>query len=308
MLGRQPIGHIGSPVKLVRFLAGADAELGVFTPDGSQVVPLGRGGGWRFGSDMSRLIAAWSPELSDQLAEAARSGAGLDLGGVRLLAPLAPLRRNVFCVGKNYAEHVAEIERSGFVSGNQGPPPKPAIFTKATTAVIGPGDPIPAHADLTGALDYEGELAVVIGVGGARISAQAAMDHVFGYTILNDITARDLQRDHQQWFIGKSLDGFCPMGPAITTSDEVDGSRLDVRCWVNGELRQDSNTSQLITGIPALIATISEGITLLPGDVIATGTPQGVGAGFDPPRFLGPGDEVAIEISGLGRLLNRVAD
>ncbi len=295
-------------MKLVRFLSGQEAELGVLTSDGSRVVPLAREKGWWPGSDMTGLISDWSAELRDRLGEAARSGDGLDVGAVRLLAPLAPLRRNVFCVGKNYAEHVAEIERSGFVSSNQGPPPKPAIFTKATTAVIGPGDPIPAHADLTRALDYEGELAVVIGVGGSRIPAESALDHVFGFTILNDVTARDLQRDHQQWFIGKSLDGFCPMGPSITTRDEVDGSRLDVRCWVNGELRQDSNTSQLITGIPALIATISEGITLLPGDVIATGTPQGVGAGFDPPRFLGPGDEVAIEISGLGRLLNRVAD
>ncbi len=295
-------------MKLVRFLSGPEAELGVLTSDGSRVVPLAREKGWWPGSDMTGLISDWSAELRDRLGEAARSGDGLDVGAVRLLAPLAPLRRNVFCVGKNYAEHVAEIERSGFVSSNQGPPPKPAIFTKATTAVIGPGDPIPAHADLTRALDYEGELAVVIGVGGSRIPAESALDHVFGFTILNDVTARDLQRDHQQWFIGKSLDGFCPMGPSITTRDEVDGSRLDVRCWVNGELRQDSNTSQLITGIPALIATISAGITLLPGDVIATGTPQGVGAGFDPPRFLGPGDEVAIEISGLGRLLNRVAD
>ncbi len=295
-------------MRLVRFVAGSEAELGVFTPDATKVVPLGRAGAWRSDSDMSHLISEWSPELRDRLGEAAQSGDGLDLGAVRLLAPLAPLHRNVFCVGKNYAEHVAEIERSGFVSGNQGPPPKPAIFTKATTAVIGPGDPIPAHVDLTRALDYEGELAVVIGTGGGRISAQSAMDHVFGYTILNDVTARDLQRDHQQWFIGKSLDGFCPMGPAITTRDEVDGSRLDVRCWVNGELRQDSNTSQLITSIPALIATISAGITLLPGDVIATGTPQGVGAGFDPPRFLGPGDEVAIEIEGLGRLVNRVTE
>ncbi len=295
-------------MKLVRFLSGQEAELGVLTSDGSRVVPLAREKGWWPGSDMTGLISDWSAELRDRLGEAARSGDGLDVGAVRLLAPLAPLRRNVFCVGKNYAEHVAEIERSGFVSSNQGPPPKPAIFTKATTAVIGPGDPIPAHADLTRALDYEGELAVVIGVGGSRIPAESALDHVFGFTILNDVTARDLQRDHQQWFIGKSLDGFCPMGPSITTRDEVDGSRLDVRCWVNGELRQDSNTSQLITDIPALIATISAGITLLPGDLIATGTPQGVGAGFDPPRFLGPGDEVAIEIGGLGRLVNRVTE
>ncbi len=295
-------------MRLVRFAAGSQAGLGVLSSDGKRVVPMAQDLARRSGSDMSGLISDWSAELRDRLGEAARAGEGPELDAVRLLAPLAPLRRNVFCVGKNYAEHVAEIERSGFVGHNQGPPPKPAIFTKATTAVIGPGDPIPAHADLTRALDYEGELAVVIGAGGCRIPAETAMDHVFGYTILNDVTARDLQRDHQQWFIGKSLDGFCPMGPAITTRDEVDGTRLDVRCWVNGELRQESNTSRLITGIPALIATISAGITLLPGDVIATGTPQGVGAGFDPPRFLVPGDEVAIEIEGLGRLINRVSE
>ncbi len=295
-------------MKLVRFADALRVSLGVLSDNGERVVPIGPDLGQFAEPNMSALIAAWSAGLRNRLLEAARSGEGRSLQDVRLLAPLAPPRRNVFCVGKNYAEHVAEIERSGFASNGQGRPPKPAIFTKATTAVIGPDDPIPAHADVTGALDYEAELAVVVGPGGSRISEEAAMDHVFGYMVVNDVTARDLQRDHQQWFIGKSLDGFCPMGPAITTSDQVDGRRVAIRCWVNGELRQDSNTSRLVTGIPALIATISAGITLLPGDVIATGTPQGVGAGFDPPRFLGPGDEVVIEIEGVGRLANRVSE
>lgn len=293
-------------MKLVRYADASRVSLGVISDDGERVVPVGAELGWSAAPDMSALIAAWSPGLRDRLREAARSGEGPALLEVKLLAPLAPLRRNVFCVGKNYSDHVAELQRSAFASSRQGSPPKPAIFTKATTAVIGPGDPIPAHADVTQAVDYEAELAVVIGPGGSRISEEAAMDHVFGYTVVNDVTARDLQRDHQQWFMGKSLDGFCPMGPVIATADRVDGRRVAVRCWVNGELRQDANTSQLITGIPALLATISAGITLLPGDVIATGTPRGVGAGFDPPRFLVPGDEVVIEIEGVGRLANRV--
>jgi 2-keto-4-pentenoate hydratase/2-oxohepta-3-ene-1,7-dioic acid hydratase in catechol pathway len=132
------------------------------------------------------------------------------------------------------------------------------------------------------------------------------MDHVFGYTIVNDVTARDLQSKHKQWFIGKSLDTFCPMGPYLVTADAVDGTDLDVKCWVNGELRQDANTADLIFDVATLIETLSAGFTLKPGDVIATGTPAGVGIGFDPPKYLQPGDEVAIEISGLGRLSNRL--
>jgi 2-keto-4-pentenoate hydratase/2-oxohepta-3-ene-1,7-dioic acid hydratase in catechol pathway len=156
-------------------------------------------------------------------------------------------------------------------------------------------------------VDYEAELAVVIGRGGRGITKAEARDHIFGYTILNDVTARDLQSRHKQWFIGKSIDTFCPMGPWLVTADEVDVANLEVKCWVNGELRQDANTRDLIFDVPTLIETISAGLTLMPGDVIATGTPAGVGIGFDPPRYLAVGDEVSIEISGLGRLSNRVA-
>ncbi|MBA3897109.1 MAG: fumarylacetoacetate hydrolase family protein, partial [Sphingomonadaceae bacterium] len=159
---------------------------------------------------------------------------------------------------------------------------------------------------LSDKVDYEAELAVVIGKGGRGIAKADAYEHVFGYMIVNDVTARDLQASHKQWLIGKSLDSFCPMGPWLVTADEVDPESLGVRCWVNDELRQDANTVDLIFDIPTLIAALSAGITLYPGDIIATGTPAGVGIGFDPPRYLAPGDRVAIEIDGLGRLSNAV--
>ncbi|MGH6990490.1 MAG: fumarylacetoacetate hydrolase family protein, partial [Stellaceae bacterium] len=181
------------------------------------------------------------------------------------------------------------------------------IFTKPASTVIAPGAAIERHADLTSELDYEAELAVIIGRGGRGIAAADAHGHVWGYTIVNDVTARDLQKRHRQWLIGKSLDGFCPMGPWIVSADEIDAGNLDVKCWVNGELRQDANTRDMIFDIPTLIATLSAGITLEPGDIIATGTPAGVGIGFTPPRFLASGDEIRIAIAGIGELVNNVA-
>jgi 2-keto-4-pentenoate hydratase/2-oxohepta-3-ene-1,7-dioic acid hydratase in catechol pathway len=237
------------------------------------------------------------------------SGAGRPLAGVKVLAPITQPRRNIFCVGKNYHEHAAEFSKSGFDSSakeGEHAPEAPVVFTKPYSTVIGPGDTIPAHREVTRQLDYEAELAVVIGKPGRGIRKADAFDHVFGYTIVNDFTARDLQKLHRQWFLGKSLDGFCPMGPYVATADEIDAGNLDVRCWVNGELRQNANTAQLIFDIPTLIETISAGITLQPGDVIATGTPAGVGIGFTPPRFLEPGDSVRIEIQHLGSLENKV--
>jgi 2-keto-4-pentenoate hydratase/2-oxohepta-3-ene-1,7-dioic acid hydratase in catechol pathway len=173
--------------------------------------------------------------------------------------------------------------------------------------VIGTGDEVLPFTELTRQLDYEAELAVVIGKPGRGIRPEDAWDHVWGYTIVNDVTARDLQQKHRQWFIGKSMDTFCPMAPWIVTADEVDATNLSVKCWINGELRQDATTSDLIFDIPTIIATLSAGMTLQPGDVIATGTPAGVGIGFSPPRFLVPGDLMKIEISGIGTLENRIA-
>jgi 2-keto-4-pentenoate hydratase/2-oxohepta-3-ene-1,7-dioic acid hydratase in catechol pathway len=260
--------------------------------------------------DLVGLIEDW-PQLRSRLS-AGPVGAGLPLAEVRVLAPIPRPRRNVFCVGKNYREHAREFGKSGYdqSSGHATDshvPDFPVVFTKAPTSVIGPEVAVDPHPTVTKELDYEAELAVIIGEGGADIPASRALEHVWGYTIVNDVTARDRQRDHKQWFLGKSLDGFCPMGPYAVTADEIDEDALTVECHVNGELRQQASTADLVFDIPTLIETISAGLTLEPGDIIATGTPAGVGIGFDPPRFLRSGDLVEVSITGLGTLRNRVA-
>jgi 2-keto-4-pentenoate hydratase/2-oxohepta-3-ene-1,7-dioic acid hydratase in catechol pathway len=229
---------------------------------------------------------------------------------IELLAPIPRPPRNIFCVGKNYTKHAREFSQSGFDAGQSAStdaiPDDPIIFTKAPQTVIASGTAVWSGSGVTTSLDYEAELAVIIGRGGRGISKSEAMGHVWGYTIVNDVTARDWQRRHKQWFLGKSFDTFCPMGPIAVTADELDVANLEIKCWVNGELRQDANTRDLIFDIPTIVETISAGITLYPGDIIATGTPEGVGIGFDPPKFLKSGDVVAIEITGLGRLENTV--
>ncbi len=268
-----------------------------------QVRPLARAGG---------QVAALLDLVADGSGATGIEPAGtpIPFGTVRFRAPFPRPLRNIICVGKNYHEHAREFTRSGFDSSAASVadaiPGAPIVFTKMPESVVGPGDAIRYPHGASDQVDYEAELGVVIGRGGRDIAADSALDHVFGYVIINDVTARDRQGRHKQWFLGKSLDTFCPMGPWITTRDEVDLATTHVRCWVNGELRQEACTRDLIFDVPTLIATISQGLTLLPGDVIATGTPAGVGIGFTPPRFLKPGDEVAIEIDGLGRLVNRV--
>lgn len=236
-----------------------------------------------------------------------RSGAGIALDDVRLRAPLPRPRRNLFCVGKNYREHAREFSRSGYEAGALADSELdafPAVFTKPGSCVVGPGDMVDLHGAVSSAVDYEGELAVVIGRGGRNIAPADAMQHVVGYTIVNDVTARDRQKNHRQWFLGKSLDTFCPMGPWIVSADELDARSVRIRTSVNGEARQDATTADLLFDIPSLIATISAGMMLQPGDVIATGTPAGVGIGMSPPRFLAAGDVVAITIDGIGALSN----
>ena len=221
---------------------------------------------------------------------------------ITFATPLPGARKNVFCVGRNYKAHIEEMAAS---FGRAAEFPKaPEFFSKPPTTIIGPGDAIEHNADITRQLDWEVELAVIIGVGGKNIARVDAMKHVYGYTIVNDVTARDVQMRHQQWDMGKSFDTFCPMGPWIVTADELDGQHTRVRCWVNDSLRQDGRTEDLIFDIPTLIETISRGITLYPGDVIATGTPAGVGLGLKPPVFLKKGDVVRIEIDGIGTLQN----
>ncbi|MDO9361118.1 MAG: fumarylacetoacetate hydrolase family protein [Polaromonas sp.] len=232
----------------------------------------------------------------------------VDLDKVQLIAPIPKPRRNVFCVGKNYFAHAREFAGSGFDSSakaGEDIPPDPIYFTKVPESVVGPGAAIemPAASE---AIDYEAELTVIIGRGGKGIAAKDAMAHVWGYTIINDVTARDWQSRHKQWLLGKSFDTFCPMGPWLVSADECDGTNTGVRCYVNGEERQNASTTDLIFGIPKLIETLSAGITLYPGDIIATGTPVGVGIGFKPPKYLKSGDVVRVEIDGIGTLENPV--
>lgn len=235
------------------------------------------------------------------------SGPALPLSEASLLSPIPIPRRNVMCLGLNYAEHAAE---SAAAAGRELVLPEvPIIFTKATNAVIGPYDNIPFDPAASEEIDWEVELAFVVGREGKNIPREEAMAYVFGYTVINDISARDFQRRGRQFFKGKSLDGACPMGPWIVTADELaDISDLRLTCTVNGTVKQDNSTRELIFDIPAIIAYLSRGMTLWPGDVVATGTPSGVGFARQPPEFLRPGDEVACAIEGIGEIRNLVVE
>jgi 2-keto-4-pentenoate hydratase/2-oxohepta-3-ene-1,7-dioic acid hydratase in catechol pathway len=257
-------------------------------------------------------------EAGDAILEAAELMAGLakegrlerailDAGECRLLAPIPRPAKNVFCVGRNYAAHVSEGAKARKTKDVL--PEHPQFFTKPPTAVTGPNAPIRLDPRVTEKLDYEVELAVVIGRRGRDIPAAEADDYIFGYTIANDVTARDLQRRHDQWFKGKGLDGSCPLGPYIVTRAQMpDVGALSITLSVNGEPRQDGNTRDLIFPIPVIIEALSLGMTLEPGDIISTGTPSGVGYAMDPPRFLKAGDEVTCRIEGIGTLTNRIVD
>ncbi|MDP8922688.1 MAG: fumarylacetoacetate hydrolase family protein, partial [Chloroflexota bacterium] len=238
-----------------------------------------------------------------------RPGAGLlPCSEVKLLAPIPRPRKNVFALGLNYSEHVAEGARARGVEVKL--PEYPVFFTKAVTAVIGPEDPIPFDGRLSDKWDWEAELAVVIGKGGRDIPKARALEHVFGYTCLNDVSVRDVQRKHGgQFFRGKSIDGTCPIGPWIVTRDEVPNvQNLRIGTKVNGVQKQDSNTSYMIFDVATTIESLSAGMTLEPGDIIATGTPDGVGFARTPPELLKPGDVVEVEVEGIGVLRNAVVD
>ncbi|KAF2806427.1 uncharacterized protein BDZ99DRAFT_449168 [Mytilinidion resinicola] len=235
----------------------------------------------------------------------APAGEPIPLSSVKLLAPI--YGRDVLAVGKNYAEHALEFHSSGYDSSDRtAQPTHPVIFTKRATSIIAHGEDIYPHPKFTTTLDYEGEIGVIIGKTGFRVSEADAMKHVWGYTIINDVTARERQRDHKQFYIGKSPDTFCPMGPIAVPASHLP-EVLRVQTHVNGNKRQDATTNDLIFSIPTLVKTLSEGQTLQPGDVIATGTPAGVGFGQKPPVFLQPGDEVTISVTGLGTLSNKIA-
>jgi 2-keto-4-pentenoate hydratase/2-oxohepta-3-ene-1,7-dioic acid hydratase in catechol pathway len=239
-------------------------------------------------------------ERAGQLAAAAGSASLLPLSGLRLLAPVPQPLRNVFALGLNYAEHAAE--------GGHNAPDAPIYFTKATTAVIGPDEPIIADPSVSQKLDWEVELGVILGTGGRRISEADALDHVFGYTVIHDVSARDLQFARSgQWFLGKSFDTGCPMGPWIVSADEIgDPQNLDLCLRVNGVEKQSSNTRYMIFPVAKILADLSSVLTLQAGDIISTGTPSGIGGSREPPEYLQPGDVTEAEVSGIGLLRNPV--
>ncbi|MBD3678523.1 MAG: fumarylacetoacetate hydrolase family protein [Rhodobacteraceae bacterium] len=230
------------------------------------------------------------------------------LADVHLKAPVPEPLRDIICVGKNYHAHAAEFFGSGFDSGAmEEVPSNPVVFSKAMTSVVGPGDDVLASLDPTRSVDYEGELGVIIGKTARRVSKADAYDYVFGYVIVNDVTSRELQKKHNQWLIGKGVDTFCPMGPWIATADEItDVDAMELETKINGESRQKATVRDMVFDIPTLIETLTATGTLLPGDIIATGTPAGVGIGFKPPKYVQKGDVMAVSITGLGTLENTV--
>ena len=230
------------------------------------------------------------------------------LSEIKILSPIPYLLRDMICVGKNYYAHAKEFFDSGFdATQKETIPSEPIIFTKAMTSLIGPDDAIDTSIDPTGSVDYEGELGVVISKTARRVAKNDWQDYVFGYVIINDVTSRELQKKHNQWTIGKGLDTFGPMGPYLVTKDEIDDlPSMQIQTLVNDEIRQQAEVRDLIFDIPTLIETLTLTGTLLAGDVIATGTPVGVGIGFSPPKFLKSGDKVTINVTGLGSLTNPV--
>ena len=295
--------------KLVTFADGKGQRAGALL-DGGRVLDFGSavlGPLAGQAGDMLSLIEAGPAVLAAVRALAAEPppAAVLDAGAVKLLAPIPRPRRNVFCVGRNYMDHVAEGDRTRGIDKSE-LPKYPQFFTKAPECVIGPEEAIPDHAGVTQWLDYEVELAVVIGREGRDIPAERALDHVFGWTVGNDVTGRELQRRYGQWFKGKSLDRSCPLGPWIVPAAELDALDTGIRCRVNGETRQDSRTSKMIFDVREIIRQLSIGFTLRPGDVVMTGTPEGVGYAMQPPRTLKDGDVVECEVDGIGVLRNTV--
>ena len=259
--------------------------------------------------DMLAVIDGGAPMLAAIRALAANPPANalLALANVALQAPIPKPRRNVFCVGRNYMDHVAEGDRTRGITQSE-VPKYPQFFTKAADCVIAPGANVPTHEGVTKWLDYEVELVAIIGTAGRDIPKEKALEHVYGWTIGNDVTGRDLQRRHGQWFKGKSLDRSCPLGPVIVPASDLNAADLAIGLKLNGEQRQSSRTSKMIFDVTEIIHQLSSGFTLLPGDVIMTGTPEGVGYAMQPPQTMKAGDVMELTIEGIGTLTNTISD
>lgn len=286
-------------MKLITYRQNGAEHVGALTEDGTGVLPLPV-------PDMNTLIETMTLTDLRSAVAAAERGSALALSDVELLAPIPRPRQDVLCLGMNYLAHAEEAARYS-ADAFRKERPVAVYFSKRVSEAGKPDGVIPRHAGLTDRLDYEAELAVVLGRTARDVKAADAADCIFGYTVLNDVSARDLQTGHKQWYFGKSLDGATPMGPVLVTADEIAyPPALEITCRVNGELRQQSNTALLITSIGQILEELTAGMTLLPGTIIATGTPAGVGMGFDPPKFLQSGDVVECAIEGIGTLRSTV--
>ena len=287
-------------MKLVTYRENGAEKVGALTKDGAAIVPLSV-------PDMNTLIETMPlSALSSAVTAAEDSGVSVALADVELLSPIPRPRQDVLCLGMNYKAHAAEAAQydAGAFTKEK---PAAVYFSKRVSQAVAPGGAIQSHRELVERLDYEVELAVILGKTAKHVKAAEAGDYIFGYTILNDVSARDVQTGHKQWYFGKSLDGFTPMGPCIVTADEIAfPPALAISSSVNGELRQSSNTSLFLNSIQEVLEELTAAMTLLPGTIIATGTPAGVGMGFDPPKFLKPGDVVTCAIEGIGTLTNPV--
>lgn len=298
-------------MKLVTYIHQGREQVGVFNRTEEHVYPISSAK-VSF-SSMLEFIQNASPEILRQLGELAEKtpsavAGAVEKNAIKLLAPIPHPAQDVICLGINYLSHAKEAG-DFHADAFGGERPCPIYFSKRVNRAVADGEPIPSHRDIVDSLDYEAELAVVIGRDAFRVKEEDVADYIFGYTVLNDVSARNVQTAHKQWYFGKSLDGFTPIGPCIVTADEVPfPPALQIRAEVNGELRQDSNTSLLITGIAQIISELSQGMTLLAGTIISTGTPSGVGMGFHPPKFLYPGDVVVCSIEGIGSLTNTVSE
>ena len=287
-------------MKLVTYRENGAEKVGALTKDGTAILPLPV-------PDMNTLIETMTlSQLSSAVTAAEGGGASVALADVELLAPIPRPRQDVLCLGMNYKAHASEAAKydaDAFTKEK----PAAVYFSKRVSEAVAPGGVIQSHQDLVERLDYEVELGVILGKTAKHVNAAEAGDYIFGYTVLNDVSARDVQTGHKQWYFGKSLDGFTPMVPCIVTADEIAfPPALGISSTVNGEPRQDSNTSLFLNSIQDVLEELTAGMTLLPGTIIATGTPAGVGMGFDPPKFLKPGDTVSCTIEGIGTLTNPV--
>lgn len=292
-------------MKVLTYSHGGETAVGVLKKDGSQVVPVNYLG-FEDVKDMNAFLEAQDEEKLAKMERNKELMEGIPVEEVQLLSPIPHPKQDVVCLGINYYAHAEEAARFHDEAFG-GERPVPIYFAKRVNRALADGEPIDGHLDIVDSLDYEVELAVIIGKDAKNVQPDEVFDYVFGYTILNDMSARNLQTAHKQWYFGKSLDDFTPIGPWIVTKDEfTNPPALPIRSYINGELRQDSNTELMINGIEKVICQLSQGMTLQAGTIIAMGTPAGVGMGFQPPKFLKAGDIVKCEIEGIGTMTNEI--